>query len=131
MLKLKSLDPAPHGSRTVHGGLATEEGRRLLRGFNFHKKKIPFPQLVEAVKKDGFLHLKMNLSQNRNFTLTELQLNFDTGKFRRSVHLQFPGPPQNGLITKKHLRTKKGFSDLIFIHGEGFLQGIMVIQNPV
>lgn len=129
MLSLKSCDPAPNGQRTAAGGLATPEGRYLLAGFNFHQKQVNFSKLLQALRIEGQLNLNFSPARKLPETIIELQLSFDTGKFRRHVH-PFPENHERGtLMLKKQFRNKKGFTDLLLISGDGGLQGVAVTDN--
>ncbi|MBU4539195.1 MAG: hypothetical protein L6264_04995 [Weeksellaceae bacterium] len=129
MLSLKSFDPAPNGQRTVTGGLATPEGQHVLACFNFHKKHADFSKLLQAVRSEGQLHLSFSLSGNPAETIIELQLDFHSGKFRRHVHTFREGYERGKLMLKKQFRSKKGFTDLLLISGDGYLQGVVVGEN--
>lgn len=127
MLQLKSFDTAPSGQRTVAGGLATEEGRRFFRSFIFHKKNGFFPQITGAKKVGSALQLDV-LSAGKSASVTELQIDFGTGKFRRHDHPLCEKEAERHVVLQKHFRCKKGFTDLVFVHGERFLQGCVVEQ---
>ncbi|WP_133440389.1 hypothetical protein [Chryseobacterium salivictor] len=72
MLRLKSCDGAPVGSRTVQGGLTTGEGQAALANFHFQKVQKNFPQLLNAVYRQGifvslFSLLRTPILQSQNF----------------------------------------------------------------
>lgn len=126
MLKLKSCDTTPHGLRTVAGGLTTKEGQYLLSSFNFHTKQKNFPQLLSAERRGGHLFLTISSDNAMNARIVELQINFETGKFRWQVHVLPETEKEDVFILKKQFRQKKGFTDIVMISGEGFLQGVVV-----
>ncbi|MDQ0475589.1 hypothetical protein [Chryseobacterium sp. MDT2-18] len=129
MLRLKSCDGAPIGSRTVQGGLTTAEGQAALANFHFQKVQKNFPQLLNAVYRQGNLCLSLFFAKDADFAITELQINFETRKFRRYKH----GLPEvekgTPFSLKKGFRHKKGFTDLLMISGAGFLQGVVVTAD--
>lgn len=129
MMKLKSFDSAPSGSRTVAGGLTTENGQNFLRSFNFHKKSGHFPRILKAANYNGVLHLDLSTTENTDVSFTELQIDFENETFRRHVHVMPETGQQGKVILEKQFKFKKGFTDLVFIHGKKFLQGCSVIES--
>lgn len=129
MMSLKSFDPAPNGLRTPAGGLGTPEGQHCLAGFSFHKKHADFTKLLEAVHREGQLHLSFSPIGKPAENIIELQIDFHTGKFRRHEHT-LPEIDKHGKLTlKKQFRTKKVFTALLLTSGEGFLQGVVINEN--
>lgn len=128
MLTLKSFDHSPKGFRTVAGGLSTEAGQRFLSGYNFHKKGGNFPQILHAERHGGALQLEIFSDAIGACTITELQIDFENGKFRRHDHVLPEIGLEDLIIVKKQFRSKKGFSDLVFVSGERFLQGCLVVE---
>lgn len=129
MLALKAADPSESGQRTPHGGLGTEEGRALLRDFRFHKKNGYFPKLHSAVRSNGTATLHFSTSTTAVAGITEVQINLKNGDFRKHVH----AAPELGAGTiaevKLHFRQRKGYAPMVLIWGEGFLQGVVVVED--
>lgn len=126
MMALKSEDPAPKSERTAAGGLATAAGREIFSSFSFHQKPGNFPKLLGATRRNGRIYLLLSPAGTSKMTITEVQINFKTKKFRRQVHL-LPAPNASGdLVLEKTFRSKNGFTELVMISGDRFLQGVVV-----
>ncbi|ACU06706.1 hypothetical protein FIC_00232 [Flavobacteriaceae bacterium 3519-10] len=124
MALLRSADVSEPGFRTVAGGLATDEGQKLLADFDFHQKAVVFPRILTANTVPGKLQLHFSDDTTKPVTVLELQINFDNRAYRSHEHA-FPKGVQAGPVTlKKRFRRKKGFTDLVFISGPGFLQAV-------
>ena len=129
MLELKAADGAEKGQRTPAGGLGTPEGRAILRDFRFHKKYGHFPKLNSAVRQRGKAVLQLSPSRQPVEGITELQINLDNGDFRRQVLAAPEISAQNRAEVPLGFRRRKGYRDLLFIWGEGFLQGVVVAEE--
>jgi len=126
MLDLKACDVAEKGLKTPIGGLETPKGQAILRDFTFHKKYGSFPKLNSATRLEGNVTLHFSPNRSKILGITELQVNLENGDSRKYVH---PAPvvsPQNTAELKLNFRRKKDFTELIFIWGEKFLQGVVV-----
>ncbi len=122
-------DPAAPGERLVAAGLATSEGQALFSSFVFHHKKVPYPQLKKAIRKPGKLCLEFSgISPNRAEVL-ELQVNFSNGAFRKHAHHLAELPADGSIVIKRIFRSRKGFTDLVMVSGEKFLQGVVVTEE--
>lgn len=126
MPQLRSCDPAAAGSRTAARGLATAAGQELLACFLFHKKRVNFPQVLNATRQGGTLTVQHMAAESVPATLLEVQINFENGAFRRHEHPFPQGLPDGAVTVKRKFRSKKGFTDLLLISGKGFLQGVVI-----
>ena len=129
MLELKAADGAEKGQRTPGGGLVTPEGRAILRDFRFHKKYGHFPKLNSAAREKGKAVLHLSPSRQPVEGVTELQINLENGDYRSHVHGTPEVSAQNLAEVSLHFRRRKGYLDLLFIWGEGFLQGVVVAEE--
>ncbi|MBU4538641.1 MAG: hypothetical protein L6264_08385 [Weeksellaceae bacterium] len=129
MLKLKAADPAEPGQRTPGGGLGTPEGRAMMRDFRFQKKHGHFPKLNSAVRKKGKAVLHFSPSRQPIEGMTELQINLQNGDYRRHLHPAPEVSAQNLTDVPLNFRQKKGYTELLLIWGEGFLQGAVVTED--
>ncbi|MBW8362132.1 MAG: hypothetical protein K0M56_08110 [Kaistella sp.] len=126
MVALKSEDPAPKSERTAAGGMATAAGREIFSSFSFQKKPENFPRLFGAERQNCGISLQLSAAGTSKIAITEVQIHFKTKKFRRQVH-PLPVPNASGdLVLSKTFRPKKGFTELLMISGDGFLQGVVV-----
>ncbi|MCQ4035179.1 hypothetical protein [Kaistella montana] len=126
MLDLKACDVAEKGLKTPIGGLETPQGQAILRDFTFHKKYGSFPKLNSAIRQEGNAALHLSPGRSKILGITELQVNLENGDSRKHLH---PAPiesPKNIVELKLNFRRKKGYTELLFIWGEKFLQGVVV-----
>lgn len=129
MMQLRNFDPAAKGERRVAGGLSTEQGQAAMARFQFHKKRMHFPELLRATRQGGKLLLQVANSTPIPFGLLEMQINFDQGVFRKHRHSYPDGLAEGSVLIKRQFRSRKGFTDLVFVSGEGFLQGVVVAEE--
>lgn len=129
MLDLKASDGAEPGLRTPAGGLGTTAGEALIRDFRFHKRHGHFPKLNSAVRRAGTATLALSPARTAIGGVTELQINFENGDFRKHVHAAPELSSQNRMELKMNFRRKKGFTELLLIWGDGFLQGVVVTEK--
>lgn len=129
MLELRAADSAQIGLRKPAGGLYTPQGHVLMRDFRFHKKYGSFPKLLSAVRHEGTAMLHLSPSRSAVAGITELQINLDNGDFRRHVHAAPEMTPENLMELRLNFRRKRGYTELLLIWGEGFLQGVVVTEN--
>lgn len=127
--QLRNFDPAAPGERTVAGGLATEEGRTALADFLFHKKHGDFPNLLRATREGSQLSIEVSQISSKPTELLEVQVNFDKGKFRRHSHSYPNGIAECEVVFKRQFRSRKGFTDLVLVSGEKFLQGVVLTEE--
>ena len=129
MLELKTADRAEKGLRSPGGGLCTAEGRALMRDFRFPKKYGHFPKLNSAVRQEGKAMLHLSPSRMAVEGITELQINLENGDSRKHVHAAPELSSQNRMELQLNYRRKKGYTELLLIWGEGFLQGVVVTED--
>ena len=129
MLDLKAADGAEQGLRTPGGGLHTEQGRTIFRDFRFYKKYGHFPKLNSAVRQAGTAMLHLSPSRTAVEGITELQINLENGDSRKHVHAAPELSSQNIMELPLHFRRKKGYTELLLIWGEGFLQGVVLTEK--
>ena len=122
MLALKACDGAQPGEKTVQGGVVTAEGAALLADFTFIKTRADVPQLKSAVVGRNGVRVELCNRNSAGCSLTELQINFDNGKFRKHTVLF---PDDRVWTFRKKFRRKKGFITLFFLHGNGGLSGVV------
>ena len=126
MVKLKTCHESSEGSRTCTGGLATANGKMILQNFTFHPAKVRYPKLLRAVREGSKMAVQIKPYRRSGLLLTELQINLATGAFRRHEYNLPASGTENPLVIKKNYRSKKGYTELLFISGPDFLQGIVV-----
>lgn len=129
MLQLRSFDPCAPGERTVAGGLETEDGQALLAGFLFHKKHAAFPKILSAKRKGTQLKIEVSEVSHKPTEVLEVQINFEKGVFRKHQHSCPDGIAEREVIVKRQFRSRKGFTDLVMISGDGFLQGAVILGS--
>lgn len=113
-LSIKNCDPAEEGSRTIAGGLATAKGKKLLSKFRFPKKK-SYPQISWGSKQGNALCFELNKPFKTSFCLTELQIDFSRGKFRKHNHSVSPTDEMGNFCIQKYFRKKKGYTELYLL----------------
>ena len=125
LFQIKNCDPAPAGSRTPVGGLETPEGKALFNSFTFHQHRRKFPKILNAGLSGREIELAMALSR-AEAVLTELQINFITGDFRRYDHRLTPADQKKPVTIKRTFRAKKGYTNFLFVAGKDSLQGVVL-----
>ncbi|MDF0720824.1 hypothetical protein P0M11_12520 [Kaistella sp. PBT33-4] len=129
ILQLRSFDPWAPGERTAAGGLDTEDGQALLAGFHFHKKYAAFPKILRATRKGTQLRVEVSEVSPRPTEMLEVQINFNKGIFRKHSHSYPDGIAVREVIVKRQFRSRKGFTDLVMISGDAFLQGVVISES--
>lgn len=126
MTKLKNCDASPVGSRTAGAALRTDDGRKLLDHFTFHRHLKKFPRLLSAAIQEAHIEIMIEPYRKTGIMVTVLQINLISGDFRR---YETEMPSQGGgkpFVMRKEFRAKKGFTELAFISGPDFLQGVVI-----
>ena len=126
MMQLRNCDPAAPGERKVAEGMVTEKGQKYFSGFLFHKKVIPFSKLMRAESKGNQLYIEVSDPIAFPSEFLEIQINFDNGKFRKFSHTIPTNLKVHEFELKRKFRNRKGFINLLFISGKGFLHGRVV-----
>lgn len=129
LLTIKNNDAAEKGFRTVVGGLSAEASCKIFREFRFQKHRKARPMLVSAKRKGSDIQLDFSRTVSEKTSLIELQLNFETGKFRRAEHAVEQPAGKNSMVLKRSLRSKKGFREFWFLSGEDFMNGAVIISK--
>lgn len=125
LLAIKNTDAAEKGCRKVIGGLQTEKGRLALRDFKFQKQRKSAPMLLSATRNVSDVELRFSGVLKSGFTVIELQLDFEKGKFRRAEHRFESFPGGEAVSLKRSLRSKKGYTEFWFLSGHWFMNGVM------
>ena len=128
MAQLFLCDPAVPGERLVAAGLMTKEGQALFSRFLFHQKPIPYPQLIKATRAAGQLCHEFSGISSGSLELVELQINFSNGQFRKYGHRIEELPADGCIMLKRKFRSRKGYTDIVMVSGDGFLQGAVVTE---
>src|SRR5690606_35351011 len=107
----------------------TDDGQALLAGFHFHKKYAAFPKILSAQRKGTHLRIKVSEVSHRPTEVLEVQINFEKRVFRKHQHSCPDGIAEREVIFKRQFRSRKGFTDLVMISGDGFLQGAVILES--
>ncbi|AZA89278.1 Uncharacterised protein [Chryseobacterium nakagawai] len=111
MTEIKNLDPvSERGKRTVENGVKTENGKKLLKAFQFGEIKNVW---LEAERQDHTLHLKRN-KMDRG-TLITLKLD--------SEHYTVEKAEEDLFLNESPISFKKYFSD------DDFVLYFMIMRN--
>lgn len=125
LFQIKNCDPAPAGSRTPVGGLETTEGKALFNSFTFHQHRRKFPKILYAGLSGPEIELAIAPSRVEA-VLTELQINLITEDFRRHDHRLTPADQKKPVTIQRTFRTKKGYTNFLFMAGKDSLQGAVL-----
>lgn len=111
LLGVKNEDPAEKGGRTVVGGLATEKGQALFQAFRFPKGGKAQLRMLGAAREGSRVRLQGLGLVPGPVTVIELQLNFETGKFRRAEHILAGNMSGRVAEVTRNLRSRKGYGE--------------------
>lgn len=130
-LTIKNCDTAEVGSRTLAGGLATEEGAKIFSAFRFARKNKSSGRLGTVSVKGADVELGLSGADLRAFQIVELQIDFSSGKFRRSTH-DFSLETSPGMLNfKRNFRSKKGYTEIFLLKDEVLLSGLVFNEKIV
>lgn len=129
MCKLKNFDSAPVGNRTANGGLQTPAGQNLFAQSIFHHTDKDRQALVKAVIGKLGIALHFISSPKPNLHIIILQINLETGDYRRHDGGLLSVLPGESTVIKNNYPSKKGYMNMIFVSGKSFLQGVLC-QHP-
>ncbi|WP_304344847.1 hypothetical protein [Chryseobacterium koreense] len=125
LLRIKNLDPAPDGEKTVKGGLSTTQGAELLLGFRFRKNKKYSKEIMFSPSANGEIAIIGANPTEVPFQIIELQINFKNGQFRRET-APAESSETDAVCWKRIFRRKKDYSHFLFVFGEQAFQGMVL-----
>ena len=117
-LNIKNCDTAEEGCRTLAGGLDTAEGKKLLAKFRFPKKRKSYPEICRFSVNGTKVSFEFNRTIAKAFTITELQIDLENGKFRKFEHSVTASDEKGHFCIRKQFRKKKGFTEFYLLKDE-------------
>ncbi|WP_234111057.1 hypothetical protein [Chryseobacterium sp. R2A-55] len=125
LLRIKNLNPATDGEKTLKGGLNTTQGAELFQRFRFRKNKKYSEEILFSATENGGIALIGARPAELPFQIIELQINFKNGQFRRET-----APAESSetgeLCWKRKFRRKKDYSHFLFVFGDRTFQGMVL-----
>src|SRR5690606_31835227 len=86
LIRVKSCDPAAPGSRTVHSGLQTENGKAIFAAYIFRWKRTTATCVRQAVVRNRHIEVVTDPYNKKVLHLLHLRINLNTGDFQRKIH---------------------------------------------
>lgn len=124
-LTIKNCDTAPEGSRTVAGGLATEEGAKIFGTFRFAPKRKRSCALSGVTVNGADVNLVISGTSLQTFQIVELQMDFSSGKFRIHTHDFDLKTPAATLQFTRNFRSRMDYMEIWLLKEEVLVNGVV------
>lgn len=126
LIRVKSCDPAAPGSRTVHSGLQTENGKAIFAGHIFRWKRTTPTCVKQAVVRNRHIEVVTDPYNKKVLHLLHLRINLNTGDFKRKIHRMPVSHDLEYYHIPQSFRRKKDHVELLFIASIKTLQGVVI-----